>query len=127
MTNQPTETIEASKLVRVVAFGDLADLDPEAVIREHCNDLTREQRLFFIEKFPSITLETLGDKVTPEEVDLCAQLHPSIGLNLAADRITGERLGQLTATHSFSVLLHASHRGTSKSGHRSSGRVHRHP
>jgi hypothetical protein len=110
MTIQPTETIEASKLVRGIDFGDLADLDPEAVIREHGDDLTREQRLFFIEKFPAITLERLGDKVTPEEVDLCAQIHPSIALNLAADRITGERLDQLTETHSFAVLLHASHR-----------------
>ena len=112
MTIQPTETIEASKLVRVIDFGDLADLDPETVIREHSAELTREHRLFFIEKFPSITLESLGDKVTPEEVDLCAQLHPSIALSLAADHITEERLDQLTESHSFAVLLYASHRLT---------------
>jgi hypothetical protein len=70
MTIQPTETIEASKLVRVINLGDLTDMDPEAVIREHGDGLTREQRLFFIEKFPSITLESLGNKVTPEEVEL---------------------------------------------------------
>jgi hypothetical protein len=112
MAIQPTETIEASKLVRVIDFGKLADLDPEAVIRDHSGDLTHEQRLFFIEKFPSITLETLGDKVTPEEVDLCAQLHPSIALSLAADRINDERIDQLTESHSFAVLLHAPHRLT---------------
>ncbi|MEY3896881.1 MAG: hypothetical protein RLZZ214_2402 [Verrucomicrobiota bacterium] len=112
MTIQPTETIEASKLVRVIDFGDLADMAPETVIRQHGGELMREQRLFFIEKFPAITLGTLGDKVTPEEVELCAQLHPSIALSLAADHITEERLDQLTESHSFVILLHASHRLT---------------
>jgi hypothetical protein len=112
MEIQPTETMEASKLVRVIDFGRFTDMAPETVIRQHGGELTREQRLFFIEKFPAITLETLGDKVTPEEVDLCAQLHPSIALSLAADHITEERLEQLTESHSFAVLLHASHRLT---------------
>lgn len=109
MPIQPTETIEASKLLRVFDFGKLADLSPEVVIHEHCGELTREQRLFFIEKFPSVTLEALGNSTTPEEVDLCAQLHPSIALSLAADRIIQDRLYQLTESHSFAVLLHASH------------------
>jgi hypothetical protein len=112
ITIQPTEVIEASKLARVIDFGVLADLDPKIVIQEHRAELTREQRLFFIDKFPSVTLDALGKKVTPEEVDLCAQLQPSIALNLATDRITGERLDQLTRTHSFAVLLYASHRLT---------------
>ncbi len=112
MEIQPTETIEASKLVRVIDLGRFAHMAPEAVIRQHDGELTREQRLFFIEKFPAITLETLGDKVAPEEVDLCAQLHPSIALSLATDRITEERLDQLTESNSFAVLLYASHRLT---------------
>jgi hypothetical protein len=110
MDFQPTETIEASKLVRVIDFGDFANLDPEAVIRDHSEDLTREQRLFFIEKFPAMTVEALGDRATEEEIDLCSQLHPSIALSHAADRITEERLDQLKESHSFDVLLHASHR-----------------
>jgi hypothetical protein len=86
MAIQPTETIEASKLVRVIDFGVLADLAPETVIRKHSDELTREQRLFSIEKFPAMTLEALGDRATEEEVDLCAQLHPAIALSHATAR-----------------------------------------
>ena len=110
MAIQPTETIEAAKLVRVIDFGELAELPPEVVLREHVDELTREQRLFFIEKFPRETLETLSTRATSEEVDLCAQLHPSIALSVAADGIGDERMCWLAETHSFDILLHASHR-----------------
>ena len=35
MAINPTETIEASMLVRVIDFGKLADLDGETAIKEH--------------------------------------------------------------------------------------------
>jgi hypothetical protein len=69
MNIPPTETIQASKLIRVIDFEKLADLRPEVVIREHSDELTREQRLFFIERFPFITREALGGSVTPEEAE----------------------------------------------------------
>jgi hypothetical protein len=112
MEIQPTETIEATRLVRVVDFGRFADMAPETVIRQHGGELTRDQRLFLIEKFPAMAMETWAEQVTEDEVDLCAQLHPSIALNLVADRISAERLEQLTESHSFAILLHASHRLT---------------
>jgi hypothetical protein len=110
MTINPTETIEASKLSRVIDFGKLADLEPEAVIKEHAGELTREQRLFLTEKFPFETLLALGERVTPEEVGLCVQLHPSIALNLAAAHLTATQLEVLAESHSFTTLLYASHR-----------------
>jgi len=112
MEIQPTETIEASKLFRVIDFGQYTDMAPEMVICHHSDELTREQRLFLIEKFPAQAMETWSDGVTEEEIDLCAQLHPSIALSQAADRIVESRLAELTESHSFAVLLHASHRLT---------------
>ena len=111
----PGEWIEADKLVRVIDLGSLADLHPESAIRKHTEELTREQRLLFVEKFPAITLEALGDKLTPEEVALCVRLHPSIALSLATGYLTDPQLDQLAESHSFATLLHASHRlGTTR-------------
>jgi hypothetical protein len=108
MEVQPTETIEASKLIRVVDFGGLADLDPEIVIREHLDELQPELRLFLLEKFPDPFMAS--GRFTPEEADLCACLHPGIALDRAAKHLTDERIRALAATHSFQVLLHASDR-----------------
>jgi hypothetical protein len=113
MELQPTETMEASKLVRVIDLGRFTDIAPETVILQHGGELTREQRLFLIEKFPAMAMEAWAEQVTEDEVDLCAQLHPSIAISHAADRLVESRLAQLTETHSFVVLLHASHRLTS--------------
>jgi hypothetical protein len=107
---RPTETIEAFKLVRVIGLGRLAGLEARTAIKEHAGELTREQRLFFIEKFPFVTLQALGDRVTAEEVALCVQLHPSIALNLAAAHLTADQIELLAESHSFDALLHASHR-----------------
>jgi hypothetical protein len=57
MTHNPTEIIDAAKLVRVIDFGQFGDLDPESALRAHANEMSREQRLFCVEKFPQITLE----------------------------------------------------------------------
>lgn len=110
MVHHPTEVIDAAKLVRVIDFGELGDLDPESALRAHANEMSREQRLFCVEKFPQIALECLGAKITSEEVDLCAMLHPSIALRHAADRIGDSLLDALSQSYSFAVLLHASHR-----------------
>jgi hypothetical protein len=110
MAISPTETIDASRLERVIDLGKLADLDAPTAIKEHAGELTREQRLFFVEKFPFVTLQALGGRVTAEEVGLCVQLHPSIALNLAAAHLTADQLELLAESHSFDALLHASHR-----------------
>lgn len=109
IVHHPTEVIDAAKLVRVIDFGELGDFDPESALRTHANEMSREQRLFCVEKFPQITLESLGAGITSEEVDLCAKLHPSIALRHAADRISDSLLDDLSQSHSFAVLLHASH------------------
>jgi hypothetical protein len=112
---QPTEWIEAYKLVRVIDWGDLADLSPETAVEEHLDEFTREQRLFFVEKFPALILEALGDKMKPEEVELCVRLHPSIALRSANQHLTGPQLDELGESHPFATLLYASHRlGTSR-------------
>jgi len=108
MAIQPTETIEASQLERVIDLGPYGDMPPEIVIGEHLGELPKELRLFLVEKFPSELMSTA--QYTPEEADLCARLHPSIALMHAADTLTDGRIQQLAETHSFAVLLHASHR-----------------
>jgi hypothetical protein len=70
MEIQPAETIEASKLVRVVDFGNLADMAPETVIEEHLDELQPVFRLYLLEKFPDSFMAS--GRFTPEEADLCA-------------------------------------------------------
>lgn len=108
MAIQPTETIEASMLERIVEFGSYADLPPETVISQHLDELPTELRLFLLEKFPDPFMAS--GRFTPEEADLCACLHPGIALSRAAGRISDERIRLLADTHSFIVLLHASNR-----------------
>lgn len=108
MAINPTETIEASHLERVIDLGHYGDMPPETVIGEHLGKLPKELRLFLVEKFPDEVMTT--GQFTREEADLCAQLHPSIALRRATDSLTDERVRQLAETHSFDVLLHASHR-----------------
>lgn len=108
MTIHPAEIIEATKLTRVIDLGAYSDLPPETVIEKHAAELPKETRLWLVEKFPAEMME--AGKPTPEEVDLCAQLHPGIALSRAVDSIPGERILELAETHSFQVLLYASHR-----------------
>jgi hypothetical protein len=108
MAIQPTETVEASMLERVIDLGPYGELAPEIVIADHLGDLPRETRLWLVEKFPDEVMAT--GKFTPEEADLCAQLHPSIAVRRAAQHLSDERIRELAESHPFVVLLHASER-----------------
>lgn len=108
MTVQPTETIEAAKLERVIDLGPYRDMPPETVIEKHLEKLSPELRFFLVEKFPDEVMAT--GKFTNEEANLCARLHPGIALRRAADKLADDQIRQLSETHSFSTLLYASHR-----------------
>jgi hypothetical protein len=108
MEIQPTETVEASMLERTINLGPYGDLSPETVISNHLADLPSETRLWLVEKFPDEVMAT--GKFTPEEADLCAQLHPGIALRRATSSLTDERIRELADTYPFNVLLYASHR-----------------
>lgn len=108
MEIQPTETVEASMLERVIDLGPFADLAPETAIAEHFTEFPAETRLWLVEKFPDQVMAT--GKFTPEEADVCARLHPSIALRRAAAVLTDDRIRELAETNPFDVLLHASER-----------------
>lgn len=108
MDIQPTETIEASMVERVIDLEPYGDTPPETVIADHLGNLSRETRLWLVEKFPDEVMTT--GQYTDEEADLCAQLHPSIAIRSAAKKLTDERIHQLADTHPFDILLHASDR-----------------
>lgn len=108
MQIQPTEIVEASMLERVIDLGPYGDLSPETVINNHLNELPAETHLWLVEKFPDQIMAT--GKFTPEEVDLCARLHPSIAIRRAAPHLSDERIRELAESHPFDVLLHACER-----------------
>lgn len=104
----PTQTIEAAQLERVIDLRQFGDLPPETVIGQHLADLPRETRLWLVEKFPDQVMAS--GQFTPEEADLCAQLHPSIAIRRASHSLSDARIQQLADTHPFDILLHASQR-----------------
>lgn len=108
MEIQPMETVEASMLERVIDLGPYGDHSPQTVINNHLNELPSETRLWLVEKFPDEVMAT--GKFTPEEADLCAQLHPGIALRRATNSLTDNRIRELADTYQFNVLLYASHR-----------------
>jgi hypothetical protein len=108
MAIQPTETIEAMMLERVIDLGPFADTAPETAIAEHFTEFPEETRLWLVEKFPDQVMAT--GKYTLEEANLCAQLHPSIAIRRAAASLSDDRIRELAESHPFDVLLHAPER-----------------
>lgn len=108
MEIQPTETIEARILERAIDLGVFADTDPEVAIRDHYTEFPKETRLWLVEKFPQQVMIT--GKASDEEAELCALLHPSIAIRTASKQLSNERIRELTETHLFDILLHASER-----------------
>jgi len=108
MDIQPTETIEASMLERVIDLGPFAEMHPETAIAEHFTEFPETTRLWLVEKFPAEVMAT--GKFSTIEADLCAYLHPSIAIRSAAGQLTDERIRELAETHPFDVLLYASER-----------------
>lgn len=108
MDLQPTETIEAWKLERVIDLGPFADTEPEIAISKNFAEFSQQTRLWLVEKFPDEVMAT--EKFTTDEADLCAQLHPSIAIRRAAKHLTDERIRKLAESHPFDILLNASDR-----------------
>lgn len=106
MDIQPTETIQATMLERVIDLGQFADTQPEIAIAGHFTEFSQETRLWLVEKFPQQVMAT--GKANDEETNLCAQLHPSIAIRMAANRLTDDRIRELAETHPFDILLNAS-------------------
>lgn len=108
MDIQPTETIEARMLERVIDLGPFADTNPETAIAQHYTEFPEETRLWLVEKFPQQVMAT--GKASDHETELCARLHPSIAIRMASKQLSNEHIRELAETHPFDVLLHASER-----------------
>lgn len=105
---QPTETIEARMLERIIDLGPFADSDPETAITQHFTEFPEETRLWLVEKFPQQVMAT--GKSSDQETELCARLHPSIAIRMAHQKLRDDQIRELAETHPFDVLLYAPER-----------------